>query len=385
MAGLPTTEAARTLNTMVTSAIDEYSGDPANFVNDGGFLIMSMLANNGRIFKVNDAERVEHPVRHGADSETQTRYVGDTFSGASNNFGHAQAEILTKALFTMKNVTGNLNIPQSLLDRPSRLAMSDVQYIVKRYMENIFEEEEMYLLRGGATSTANEVILTPYSGDANYSATAGSMSLLGLLSTGVNAAGDKFGNIDCDGTGDGDARWAPQLFQATDAAPATSAELDLFLGDWEKAIRKTSKWGGIEKPTHGLITEGLNDIFVTALRDKTNINDSVVKDMGGNDVIPFRNVNFMWSQYLEKDTLWDITAETTAECPALLLNLNSLRLNLAHGGGVNEEGGFVKQISELAPHPKESNFFSRTQYKYCYSLDNGRRSFAQIEGWTVAN
>jgi hypothetical protein len=93
----------------------------------------------------------------------------------------------------------------------------------------------------------------------------------------------------------------------------------------------------------------------------------------------------MWSQYLEKDTLWDITAETTAECPALLLNMNSLRMNLADGGGVNEQGGFVKQLSELAPHPKETNWFSRTQYKYCYSLDNGRRSFAQIEGWTVAN
>jgi hypothetical protein len=385
MAGLPTTEAARTLNTLVTSALDEYSGDPANFVNDGGFQIMSMLANNGRIFKVNDAERVEHPIRHGADAETQTRYVGDTFAGASNNFGHAQAEVLTKALFTMKNVTGNLNIPQALIDRPSRLAMSDVQYIVKRYMENIFEEEEMYLLRGEPTSGGTEAILTPFSGDADYSATAGSMSLLGLLSTGVNTATDKFGNIDTQAAGDGDARWAPQLFQATDAAPATDAELDLFLGDWEKAIRKTSRFGGIEKPTHGLITEGLNDLFVTALRKKTNINDSVVKDMGGSDVIPFRNVNFMWSQYLEKDTLWDITAETTAECPALLLNLNSLRLNLAHGGGVNEEGGFVKQMSELAPHPKESNFFSRTQYKYCYSLDNGRRSFAQIEGWTVAN
>jgi hypothetical protein len=385
MAGLPTTEAARTLNTMVTSALDEYSGDPANFVNDGGFQIMSLLANNGRIFKVNDAERVEHPVRHGADAETATRYVGDTFAGASNNFGHAQAEVLTKALFTMKNVTHNLNIPQTLLERPSRLAMSDVQFIVKRFMENVFEEEEMYLLRGSATATGTEALLTPYSGDANYSATTGSMSLLGLLSTGVNAAGDKFGNIDCDAAGDGDARWAPQLFQATDAAPATSAELDLFLGDWEKAIRKTSRFGGIEKPTHGLITEGLNNIFVTALRDKTNINDSVVKDMGGADVIPFRNVNFMWSQYLEKDTLWDITAETTAECPALLLNMNSLRMNLADGGGVNEQGGFVKQLSELAPHPKETNWFSRTQYKYCYSLDNGRRSFAQIEGWTVAN
>jgi hypothetical protein len=385
MAGLPTTEAARTLNTMVTSALDEYSGDPANFVNDGGFQIMSLLANNGRIFKVNDAERVEHPVRHGADSETQTRYVGDTFGGSAGSFGTAQSEILTKALFTMKNVTGNLNIPQSIIGRASRLAMSDVQYIVKRYMENIFEEEEMYLLRGAATATGTEAILTPFSGDANYSATTGSMSLLGLMSTGVNAAGDKFANIDCDGAGDGDARWAPQLFQATTAAPTTSAHYVTVLEDLEKAIRKTSRWGGIEKPTHGLLTEGLNDILTKALRDKTNINDSIVKDMGGADVIPFRNVNFMWSQYLEKDALWDITAETTAECPALLLNMNSLRLNLAHGGGVNEEGGFVQQISELAPHPLNTNHFIRTQYKYCYSLDNGRRSFAQIEGWTTAN
>jgi len=380
MAGLPTTD-TRTLNTMVTNALETYTGDPANLVDQGGFKVFKMLADAGRIFAVNDGERVQHPVMFGADGETSTRYVGDDYAGAQDgNLGNSQNEVLTKALFDMRNVTKNFNVPQTIMGRPAINSITDVQALTKRNLMNMLAEEEYYFLRGVGTSGGTEAALSPHSADTGYSATAGSMSLLGLMSTGVATATEKFANIDTQDAGDGDSDWAPQLYQASSA---TAADLDAFLGDWEAAIRKTSKFGGIEQPTHGLTTDAVSDKLVAALRAKTNINDSVVKDMGGQDVIPFRGINIHWSQYLEKDTLWDITAETTAENPALLLNLNSLRLNLVYGGEVSQGGGFVKRISDFAAHPADPKFFARLEYKYCYSLDNGRRSFAQIEGWTL--
>jgi hypothetical protein len=383
MAGLPTTD-TRTLNTMVTNALETYTGDPANLVDQGGFKVFKMLADAGRIFAVNDGERVQHPVMFGADGESTTRFVGDDYAGAAtNNLGTAQNEVLTKALFTMRNVTKNFNVPQTIMGRPAINAITDVQALTKRNLMNMLAEEEFYFLRGVGTATGTEAELSPFSGDTGYDAEKGSMSLLGLMSVGKNTATQKFANIDTQDAGDGDSDWAPQLYQATDVNPTTAAELDLFLGDWESSIRKASRFGGIERPTHGLVSEEISDRLVTALRDKSTINDQVVIDMGGQDVIPFRGINIHWSQYLEKDTLWDITAETTAEHPALLLNLNSLRLNLVYGGEVSQGGGFVKRISDFAPHPTEPKFFSRLEYKYCFSLDNGRRSFAQIEGWTI--
>lgn len=378
---LPTTD-TRTLNTLVSATLDTYSGDPANLVDEGGFKIFGKLARAGRIFAVNDAERVEHPVMHGADGESTTRYVGTEFDGnpASNNLGVAQAEVLSKALFTIKNVTTNLNLPQELIGRPSQLAMTEVQALTKRKMMNLLAEEEYWLLRGVGTATGTEAIVDPFSGDANWAATNGSMSMLGLMGTGKITNTEKFANIDTQDAGDGDSDWAPQLYQGSTAA---MTDLDEVIQDFQDSIIDCSRFGGIERPTDILTTVPIYNKFVEALREKTSINDAVVRNLGVESEIPFAGVKIDFSHHLDKDALWDITAETTPEHPVLMLNLNSLRMNLVYGGDVTQGGGFVKRVSDVAPHPTNTTFFARLLYKYCYSLDNGRRSFGQIEGWNI--
>lgn len=378
---LPTTT-TRTLNAFISNALETYSGDPANLVDDGGFKLFQKLRNAGRIFAVQDGERVQHPILHDSDGESNTRYVGDDYAGTHDSaLGKTQNDPLTKALFDLRNVTTNLNLPQTILDRPSVLAMDDVQALTKRKMMNILAEEEYLFLRGAGTATGTEAKLSPHSADNGYSATSGSMSALGLLSVGVGTNTHKFANIDTQDAGDGDSKWAPQLYNASSA---TAASLDGLLGDLQTSFRDASRFGGLEQPTHVMTTGAMYDKVVEALREKVTINDSVVRDMGAEDEIPFRGVQIDWSQYLEKDALWDITAETTAEVPFMMLNLNSLRFNLVYGGAVDQGGGFVKRMSDLAPHPDAPKFFSRLAYKYCWSLDNGRRSFGQIEGWTVS-
>lgn len=377
----------RTLNAFISNALETYSGDPANLVDDGGFKLFQKLRNAGRIFAVQDGERVQHPILHNSDGTSNVRYVGDDYAGSEDgNIGKAQNDPLTKALFDLRNVTTNLNLPQTILDRPSVLAMDDVQALTKRKMMNILAEEEFYFLRGASTATGTEAMLSPHSADTAYSASAGSMSALGLLKIGqgiavINPDTEKFANIDTEDGGDGDSKWRPQLYQASTAA---ATDLDEVLGDLQTSFRDASRFGGLERPTHVMTTGAMYDKIAEALREKVTINDTVVRDMGAEDEIPFRGVMIDWSQYLEKDTLWDFTNESTAEVPFMMLNLNSLRFNLVYGGSVDQGGGFVKRMSDLAPHPQDPKFFTRLAYKYCWSLDNGRRSFGQIEGWTVA-
>jgi len=383
MAGLPTTD-LRTLNTMISATLDTYSGDPVNFVNEAGEKVMKKMAAAGRIFAVNDAERVEHPVMHGTDGEAWSRYAGDDYAGTAATLGVAQNEIITKALFTIKDATKNLNIPQNLIGRPSTLAQTEIQYLVKRAMMEIYQEEEMWFLLGVGTSGGTQTVQDPFSADANYSASAGSMSALGLLTTGQITAGDKFANIDADPTGDGDAAWAPQVFQASSA---TAASLDGFIGDIQNTVIQLSKYGGLERPTHGLSTIDWYNKFVEALRAKTVINDTVIRNLGVESEIPFAGMMFDYSAHLVKDALWNTDGSNTnvAEIPCMFLNLNSLRLNLVYGGSMDEGGGFVKKKSSLAPHPQKTTFFTRLHYRYCWSVDNGRRSMGQLEGWTFGS
>jgi len=368
---------SRTLNTLISNTVDTYSGDPVNLVNEGGEKLLGKLARAGRIFKVNDAERVEHPLMYGTDGTTWVRTTGDTYSDTQDLAGQAQNEVLTKALFAIKTVTKNLNIPQSVIDRPAQLSMTDVQMLTKRAMMEIFQEEEMWLALGVGATGGQEAEINPWSADTDYDAANGSMSLLGLLSTGVNNDADIFAGIKSDA--DGSTSWAPQLFNT--ASPSV-ADLDDFLGEIQNAVLQCGRFGGIERPTDIVAPIDWYNKFIEALREKHRITGDVVKDMGTVDEIPFAGVMVDWHAHLVKDALWDITDESNPEAPVCILNLNSLRLNLVHGGGVDSSGGFVRKLSPLAPRYDYSMWFSRLEYKYCFSVDNGRRSMGHIEGYT---
>ena len=92
-----------------------------------------------------------------------------------------------------------------------------------------------------------------------------------------------------------------------------------------------------------------------------------------------------WSRYLDADGLYDISGGVAADHPIIGINTNSLRLNVVAGGGVNDDSlGFVQKVGGTQKHAAKANIFDRVQYKRCWSLDGGRRSFFQIEGATLA-
>jgi len=379
---LPVTD-TRTLNTIVTSAIDTISGNPANLVNEGGEKVLGKLARKGRIFRVNDAERVEHPVMHGTDGESWSTIVGDNYGAGTPddaNLGTTQNEVLSKALFSILTRTKNFNVPQQIIGRPTAMAKSDVAYLAQRMAMETYELEEAYLLRGASTLSGTYDELAPFSADTDWlggGAVYGQMSLLGLYGIGKDTNTDEFANIGVDD----DAEWDTQLYSASTAA---ATDLDEFMQDIQEAIVRAD-YGGLERPTDILSTIDWYMKVLEALRNKGAINDTLIRDMGTgpNTEIPFGSVMIDYSRHLTTDALWDLGAGTTACHPVLGLNLNSLRWNLVgQTTGVGPDAGWINQKSDMLPHPEKHNFFKRLEYRYAFSLDNGRRSFFHIEGWT---
>ena len=394
---IPATNAdSRILDTIVTSAIDTISGNPANLVNEGGEKLLGKLAKRGRIFRVNDADRVEHPVMHGSDGEAWTSYQADEFDGApgTNNLSANQNDVLSKALFSLIDRTKNFNVPQSMIGRPTQLAMSDIAYLAQRMAMETFELEEARLLIGGATAlggpsaTNTYTKLPPHEGDTGFDASKGSMSLSSLYITGKDASANQFANIAVDD----DANWDSQLY-AAGCADSTAVTGDEIVKDLQNALVKCD-FGGMERPTDVLSTIDYYTAFLQELRSMGTINDTLIRDMGAgpNTEIPFGSVLVDYSRHLTADTEWDLNAYTGGGAsagagndpvvPVLGLNLNSLRWNLVSEGiGVGADAGWIRAVSELAPHPLKTNFFKRLHYKSCYSLDAGRRSFFRIEGY----
>jgi hypothetical protein len=381
---IPVTD-SRTLNTLVTSAIDTISGNPANLVTEGGEKVLAKLAKRGRIFKVNDAERVEHPVMTGTDASWAT-LVGDVPSGTptDGSLVATQSEVLTKALHTILTRTKNFNVPQSMIGRSSQLAMSDIAYLAQRMAMEAYAMEEAYLLRGASTLSGSYDYLAPFSGDSLWKGGAsvmGSMSLLGLLGVGLDTATDTFGGIAVDD----DADWAAQNTAVTNANPNDATKWEEFLGDIQGALINAD-YGGMERPTDIITTIDAYERILVALRNKGTINDTLIRDMGvaPDTEIPFGSVLIDYSRHLDKGAVWDMGDGATSCHPIVGLNLNSLRWNLVgQTSGVGEDAGWIDQKSDMQPHPTLSNFFKRLEYRFCFSIDNGRRSFFNIEGLTL--
>lgn len=364
---------------MVTATIDTISGNPANFVNEGNEKLLGKLAKRGRIFRVNDAERVEHPVMYGSDGESWTTYAADEYDGApsTNNLGVAQNEVLTKARFTLLDRTKNFNVPQELIGRPTALAKSEIGYLGQRLAMETYQLEEAYLLRGASTVGGAYDELAPFSGDTDWQATKGTMSLLGLYGIGKDTNTDTFAGIAVND----DAEWDAKLYTASTAA---ATDLEEFLMDVQEALIRTS-FGGNENVTDVLSTIDWYMKFLEALSAKGRIQNTLIKDMGAapDTEVPFGSVMVDYSRHLSKDALWDLGAGTTSCHPVLGLNLNSLRWNLTgQPSSVGPDAGWIQQISDMQPHPVNTTFFKRLKYRNCFSLDAGRRSFFQIEGWT---
>lgn len=370
----------QTINTVTTAALDAYTRNPANFVTTGSTVLLNEMAARGRIFPVNDCEKISHPLLYGTASVerydptigSSTYRLDGTPNG--NSLSVAAQDVLDKALFKMQAVTGNINFPQN---DPEGDVINSAVARVKSFVGDVLEQEENMFLRGEATGTGTEALNTPWSADADYSEGT-CMSMLGLLSTGIISSSDKFANV---AVAD-QAQWKPTTQSATDVDGAN------LLTDLQKIMNAAGKYGGVERPTHVLTTQGAWEKFVDLHRAKSTINDQVIANMGvdGAVWVPYAGLRVGWSPFLSGDALWDFvaTAETTATAPFVGLNLNSLRLNYAKGGGVTsglpgQSTSMFAFLNDMQLVSDKTNYFRRVNAKYCWSVDAGRRSFFHLD------
>lgn len=373
----------QTLDTMVSTALDTYSRDPINALTDSGEKFLKTAAQQGRVFLVNDAENVRHPVMydHGTASAL---YVPDKLAGtqdAGTALSEVAKEILTHSRFSLQAGTRNINMPQS---QPAGNLIDYVSSVVKANMMHILNEEEQLFVRGNAgavgTGTASAKRGAAYD-DADYSA--GFPASLPAFLLGSTAASDD-GDTTSEGFGGlktaDAAKWTP--YQV--ASGGTSGKHDAIFSDLQKAILNAS-YSEIERPTHCYMTLDSFEAVLEKLRADAALPDPVRADMGKEGTIPFGGITLDWSRYLSKEVIWDNdgTPGVTATYPMLGINWNSLRLNTVRAGGIGDESiGFIRQIGDMQPHPTKSNVFKRIEWKRQWSVDNGRRSFFVISGLT---
>ena len=367
------------IDTLTTAAIDEATKDLANLVSEGGEKLLKKMQSAGRIFVVNDAEKVKHPVLYG--SGTSQYFDPDTLAPSSGTgLGTAAEEILAFAQFQMLAATRNINYPQAM---PAGNFIPYISSAVKMHMMDILNKEEQIFLNCHDASTTEEANY-PLPGDKNFT-TGLPMSAAGLLSGKDPGSAYAFAGIDTDSTDF--AKWIPTLVTAAGTTAPTEAQV---FGALDEAILEGS-FSETERPDWILTTKIMYKYILDLMRDKSRINDAVLANLGTTDEIPYAGTFLNWSRYLAKDVVWDISGHTpggsagTAEHPVMGLNTNSLRLNVVAGGGVSDDKlGFVQKIGSTQKHAALTNLFDRVQYKRCWSIDNGRRSFFQIESWTVA-
>jgi hypothetical protein len=372
---------------MVSTAIATYSRDPVNALTDSGEKFLKAAATNGRVFVVNDAETVRHPILYG-HGEDSSLYVPDTVSGtaAVNNLGTSASEILTQCLFQLQAGTRNINFPQS---QPPGNLIDYVSNVVKANMMKILNEEEVLFTQGiaaGASNTAAPIRKDPMPSDAMYSA-GYPMSLSGLYhgssAPTAIADGDTTDEAWAQIKTDDVAKWQPTY------TPTTSATHATFFADLQSAILGAS-YSEIERPTHVYMALGSFEKLLSLLRASAALPDPVRVDMGKEGTIPFGGVTCDWSRYLGISTAWDVDSATTNELttatyPVLGVNWNSLRLNTVRAGAPGSDDiGFIRQLGDMQAHPVKTNLFKRIEWKRQWSVDNGRRSFFNLGDHTTA-
>jgi len=361
---------SQAIDTLTTAAIDEATSDLANLVNEGGEKVMKKMQSKGRIFMVNDAEKVKHPVLYGSGSTLL--FDPDTFTGATGAglTGHEAEEIMSYAQFHMCAGTRNINYPQAM---PAGNHIPYISNAIKMHMMDILNKEEKQFIVGNADGSTHALV-GAFVGDVGYSASL-PFSLAGLLE---NATSAPFAGISWD-DGATLAEWQVGTVATGTADPTT---MDTFGPELDAAILASS-YSEMERPDWILTSKLVYSNLLTALRAKSQINDAVIANLGSTTEIPYAGCTIDWSRYMAKDAVWDVGTGNTPCHPLVGLNTNSLRLNVVAGGGVTDDKlGFVQKIGTTQKHVAHTQLFDRVQYKRCWSLDGGRRSFFQIEGIT---
>ena len=380
---------------MVTTALDTMSTNTLNCITDAGEKLLKRLAEKGRIFVVNDAEKVRHTVMYDGGEPT-TFYKPDLLTTESpaqytNNLDDDPKEFLTQAHFDMQAATRNINMPQS---QPAGNMIDYASSLVNANMMEIFNQEEKLFWLGSATaaSDADPVKVDPSALAGDTDTVNGlPMSCLSLLTAGdstINgiSAGEKFAGIAPEGSS-AISRWAAHYNNdPTDPTPSDNTAFSLST-DLQKAIIN-STYSERERPTHVFTSIAMFEVFLQQLRGGGALPDPVRANLGSDTTVPFGGVSVDFSRYIDPSENWatNPSASPTADnTPIIGLNLNSLRLNLVRQGSVSgDKIGWINQIGPgILPHPKLPVVFKRIEWKRCYSVDNGRRSNFLITGYTA--
>ena len=378
----------RSQDTLATAASDDVSSRFLSLISDGDTYFLDSLSRAGRIMQVRDTEERMVPFMYQAGGGTRVGHAMDNF-GAGATLTTATKEILSQLRFS--KAVWTQNVPYV----PTMPAGDQVEYMKALFEGNARETadilESRVLLGNDTFDGANPEANAVFVGDADYDATDyHGMSLLGLLSSGTEKSGvagsidksaESFGGLKVDDA----AKWAPQVNSTADATGgALIADIDNMARDCD--------FGGLERPTHVWAGDAVYEQAIQLLRDDAALPSPLAANLGAGyqRSVPIGDISLHRHRQLDtKDARWDLTAGTTAEYPVLFLNYNSLRFDvvmqgLFSGGAAQDMPnlGFIKTYAGSWPVATSTNWFKRLEMKSGWSLDLGRRSMGQLEGFT---
>jgi len=385
-----------TIDTLVSSTLDAYSGDPVNLITKSGEKFLNRLKEKGRVFFIKDCEKVRHPllIGHGEDSSYYIPDESGTYpaiSGAAqvSNLGTAAQEIMTQCNFSMVAGTRNINMPQSM---PPGDVINYVDTLVGANMMKIWNEEEQLWWE-------NTTARSPFSGDPDSASTVGAsiwapgypMNAKGLVFGGTDHgtgatflySDEAFAGVKVDDVGD---EFSTQTLNSVGDPDATADRLVLV--DDLQSIIDSCGFSEVEHCTDIFTTKAVYEGLLMYLRDYAAL-PSPIQASGGTGAgwdhsFDFGGVKIHWSRYLTAGTPWDFPqdASSIAACdPVIGLNLNSLRMNVvAKPNSMDGKLGFIHQVGSMIPHALLTNVFKRIAWKRNYSFDNGRRSMFVMTG-----
>ena len=387
---------SRDIDTLFSVASDTVSGDPINLINAAGEKLLPELAAKGRIFMVNDAKQVSHPVLHTDGGGAIVDYVVDANNEGSGNTataGHGldalSSEILSHAKFDLITSSRNISFAQ---DFPAGNQLDFMVNLLKSNAMGIFAREESLLLCGGTDGTGATVSSNaPMNGDTNFKSgttTRAPMSILGVMAAGTTLGGDASDGDETDEsfaglTVDNVPHWEPQRLAQTGASGSTAT--GITGSELEETLQKLilqCTFSGIESPDTIMLGTSAYEHFLKQYRGRLSP-VHLIEDSGyGSESFMFAGCKVMRHRMLENTDVKYDRAEGNTECyPVHVLNMKSLRMNIVKQDmNIGEGFGFLSSpIEGVFPHPTTTNLFKRVSWKRCYSLDNGRRSFGSVD------
>jgi hypothetical protein len=392
-------------------SLDTRTSDVHSTVTDFGEKFIKTLNNKGRVFVVNDAEGLRHPVAS-TGAEPVTYFTPDNMgdaaaaTGGAYNFETTAKDPLSQIQFTMPVGAININFPQAM---PAGDLVSYVDTRIKMTMIDLFNSEEKLLLLGEQNADGKARYRSPFYGDDSYGDTTDSTDANSddfcKYQAGIptNLPSFFMGGTETSGTnvlhGSGSSSDASAKMFAgikIDDFPAAEADQpykiawggdDTVIGDdasdgktlmntLQKSILHTT-YSEVERPTDIWTTLEVFTKFIHFLREDGALPDPVRANMGKEGSIPFGGLNIDWHRYLAADSIWNhTTGIDTAYLPILGINFNSLRLNLVKRGGAmpHDEVGMFESVGEMELAHQLPILYKRVQWKRQLSWDHGRRS-----------